>query len=442
MAKSPLESMSLLVVEDDSDLALSIAAVMATAGIKVEIASTFAAAESWVGRSKFDVALVDWFLPDGEAPEFIRRARLKDETLQFVVMTSQNSVDRAVDAIKAGAEQFLIKPLDFEALQIVLQRMVEKSNESRSAAAAVEEDIDPFGSQVADIERSRCAQIAAQSGNVIISGETGSGKGVLARWIHVESGRRGPFVSLNCAGLNPELLESELFGHERGAFTGANQRKQGLFELARGGTLFLDELGELPRVSQAKILKAVEEGRFRRLGGTQEITTDARLIGASHADLSDPEVLRPDLFYRLATYRVTIRPLRERREAIDAITRSIVRALRPGTQIAPDAMAALRTHRWPGNIRELRNVLERSVSLLRGNQLTRDDLDMLNVSSGSVEPGAEFGLELTLAEVEAAHVARVLRHHGGNMSQAAKSLGISRTTLYKKLAQHDSANTP
>ncbi|MEO1171050.1 MAG: sigma-54 dependent transcriptional regulator [Myxococcota bacterium] len=434
---SPLESLSLLVVEDDGDLALSIAAVMAAAGIRVEIAGSCREAEASVGRSRFDVALVDWFLPDGEAPDFIRRAKEKDETLQFLVMTGQTSVDRAVDAIKAGADQFLVKPLDFEALQIVLERMVIKSRESRSVAAAVEEDIDPFGSQVADIERSRCAQIAVQNGNVIISGETGSGKGVLARWIHVESGRRGPFVSLNCAGLNPELLESELFGHERGAFTGANQRKQGLFELARGGTLFLDELGELPRVSQAKILKAVEEGRFRRLGGTQEITTDARLIGASHADLSDPDVLRPDLFYRLATYRVAIRPLRERREAIEAITRTIVRSLRPGTDIAPDAMAALRSHSWPGNIRELRNVIERSVSLLRGRTLTREDLDMLNVASEPTGPAVDFGVELTLAEVEAAHVARVVRHHRGNMSQAAKSLGISRTTLYKKLAQHE-----
>lgn len=427
------DSFSLLVLEDDPVLGAAIVDAMEGAGVRASQATSCAEAESLLQRESFDVVLADWLLPDGDPTELIATSLGRDDTLQFVVMSGEQTGAAASAAIKAGAEQFVFKPIDFEALRIILARLAKKAQEARRAALSGGEELDPFGAGVADLDRSQCAKIALQRGNVIISGETGSGKGVMAKWIHAESGRPGPFVGLNCAGLNPELLESELFGHERGAFTGATQRKRGLFELARAGTVFLDELGELPRVSQAKILKVVEEGRFRRLGGTQEIATDARIVGASHRDLSDPSVLRTDLYYRLATFQITIRPLRERPHALEGIAQGIIRSIRPGVKLAPETLAALRDYHWPGNVRELRNVLERSVSLMDGPVLTPGALD-LPTARRTQRSEPHPAPTLSLAEVEANYIDRVVRHCSGNLTQAAKILKISRTTLYKKLA--------
>jgi transcriptional regulator with PAS, ATPase and Fis domain len=289
--------------------------------------------------------------------------------------------------------------------------------------------------------------LAEGSAPILLSGETGSGKGWAARLIHSSSPRRAaPFVEVNCAGLSATFLDSELFGHEKGAYTGARAQKLGLFEIANGGTLFLDEVGDLAPELQPKLLKVLESQRFRRLGGTREIEVDVRLVAATHHDL--PQAVktgrfRQDLFYRLAVLPLHLPALRERgREDIMQLASRILAELRAKTgrgpsRFAPDTLELLARHSWPGNIRELRNVLER-VMLLAGNaeELRPEHLPLELRGSGECEP--EVGDDdLSLQAVERRHIARVLLHSGGNRAAAARVLGVTRATLYKKLKQYD-----
>jgi DNA-binding NtrC family response regulator len=292
----------------------------------------------------------------------------------------------------------------------------------------------------------REAQVVLEANSpVLLLGETGAGKGVLARWLHRHGRRAGePFVDLNCAGLSRELLESELFGHERGAFTGAVASKVGLLEAAHRGTLFLDEIGDMDLAIQARLLKVLEEQRFRRVGDVRERRVDIRLISATHHDIEElvrQEKFREDLFYRIGAIPLRVPPLRERREDIVPLAQEMLARLgndlgRTGTRLSQSACDALINHEWPGNIRELRNVLERALLLARGPVIEAGMLSLETELRTEASPSDGVSPDLSLEEVERQHIERVLKHEGGHVERAAVRLGISRSTLYQKIKRY------
>jgi DNA-binding NtrC family response regulator len=353
-------------------------------------------------------------------------------------------VDLAVRAIKEGAEQFLTKPVQLEALAVILERLIENQRNRQQQLARrtrlARELRDPFlGTSAAMRALSvEARKVAPSDSPVLIQGETGSGKGVLARWLH-ENGPRAEeaFVDLNCAGLSREFLETELFGHEKGAFTGAVASKPGLLEVAHRGTIFLDEIGDVDAQVQPKLLKVLEEKQFRRLGDVRDRRVDIRLVTATHQNLGElvrEKRFRQDLYFRISTIPLVVPSLRERREDVPALAEQILEALaarwgHARITLEPDAAAALSAHSWPGNIRELRNVLERAV-LLSG----RAALGVRDLRFEAAEAtAAPYELDRTLIEVEREHIERVLRAEGGRVEAAAKRLGIPRSSLYQKI---------
>jgi two-component system response regulator AtoC len=398
-----------------------------------------------------DLVLLDQQLPDGTGLDLLRRIRESEPGLPVIMMTGRHDLELAIEAIKEGARDFVHKPIRTEELQ----RTIDSALESRrltTAVAALQPEADGARSGGELIGRSdamlavskEIALSAESTANVLITGESGTGKEVVARLIHVHSGRPGPFVAVNCAAIVDTLLESELFGHEKGAFTGAAERKIGKFERARDGTLFLDEVGELAPPLQAKLLRALQERVFERVGGNEQIRSNARVIAATNRDLAE-EVragrFREDLAYRLKVLSIELPPLRQRPEDIallvPALMERIGRSLqRPALRITDAAMERLRDHDWPGNIRELENVLVQAMLHARGGALTPDLLPLprgRSTPSSAPEPARPTQ---TLQEVEAAHVQRVLDHTAGHKGQACAILGISRPALDRKIRKY------
>jgi len=389
--------------------------------------------------------ICDFRLPDGDASNVLERLRMIDSGVPLIVVTAHGSIDLAVHMIKEGAAHFITKPLELSVLLVVVQRLLDDRRRAAraDAAAAVQrrEEADPFCGTSDVIRRlhETTAAIAASDATVLIGGETGSGKGVLARWIHAHSKRAAEaFVDINSAGLSRELLESEMFGYERGAFTGASAAKAGLLEVAHRGTVFLDEIGEIDLHVQPKLLKVVEDKRFRRLGDVHDRVVDIRLIAATHADLRtlvSQGRFRSDLYFRINTFTLTLPALRERAEDIPLLAERILRRLaaqlgKQNVTLAKSANDALARHAWPGNIRELRNVLEHALLFARGSEIRSEDLRFAHVAPqetiGADEP-------MALAEIEKRHILRVMRLEEGNVERAAKRLGIPRSTLYRRL---------
>jgi len=434
---------NLLVVDDDKTICFALKEYFEDKGFDVTTVPTLAQAQIAFRSRRPDVAVVDYELPDGDALQLLERFRAIDENCPVIVLTAHASVELAVRAIQEGANQFLTKPLKLAALEMMIERALEHDSmrrqevARRSAVAA--RPIDAFAGPSAVMRElaARARKVAGSDSPVLIHGETGTGKGVLARWMHENGPRaRAPFVDLNCAGLNREFLDTELFGHEKGAFTGAVQSKQGLFEVAHGGTMFLDEIGDVDPQLQPKLLKVVEEKRFRRLGEVTDRTVDVRLIGASHHDLeamSRDGRFRSDLYFRISTIPLAIPPLRERTEDIPVLARQILDQVacavgRPHASISSRAMVDLQSYAWPGNVRELRNAIERALLLAEGNVLESSDFSL---TSRAVR--ASDDLQLTLAELERKHIQRVVADVDGKVDIAAKRLGIPRSTLYQKL---------
>ena len=353
-----------------------------------------------------DAAIVDFTLPDGDGLEVLRTLKAQDASLPVVLLTAHGTIDLAVKAIKEGAEQFLTKPVELPALLVVLERALDTSR-MRSVSLArkttqARNAVDPFFGESPIVKKlaAEAARVARSPLPLLIQGETGSGKGVLARWIHQNGPRADePFVDLNCAGLSRELLETELFGHEKGAFTGAVAAKQGLLEIAHRGTLFLDEIGDVDLAVQAKLLKVVEDLRFRRLGDVRDRQVDVRLVAATHQDLTglvQEKKFREDLYYRISALPLVMPPLRERGQDVVRLARRLVETIgaelgRPGVRLSAAAEAALAARAWPGNVRELRNVLERA--LLLSDEATLDPVQLgaspaLALGPGPLEPGA------------------------------------------------------
>jgi DNA-binding NtrC family response regulator len=436
----------ILVVEDEPVVRFGIRDFLESRGFGVREAVSLEQARASFHRERPDAVVVDYSLPDGNALDLLAEIHDVDPQLPVVVLTGHGSIDLAVRAIKEGAENFLTKPVELPALAIVLERALENQRNRRRQAARQtrrsREEVDPFvGASAAVRELAREAAVALRSeGPILIQGETGSGKGVLARWLHEQGSRRDePFVDLNCAGLSREFLESELFGHARGAFTGAVNEKKGLFEVAHRGTLFLDEMGDLDPSVQPKVLKVIEDKRFRRLGEVADRQVDVFLIAATNQELASlvrEGKFRSDLFFRINTIPLAVPPLRERREDIAPLALRLLGQLgrdlgRPGARLAAGALEALRAYSWPGNVRELRNVLERAVLRAEEGEIHPSDF---RFSPMLAEPPAEGGGQ-TLAALEKQQIERMLREERGRVVQAAQRLGIPRSTLYQKIKE-------
>jgi len=433
-----------LLVEDDSAVRHGLAAFLRASGVDVDEAETCRQARESFRPGDHEVVIADYSLPDGTSLDFLPDVKRLSEETPFVILTAHGSIDLAVRAIKEGADQFLTKPVDSRTLLVLVQRLAEQHQLKRRQALAARERPgvpDPFLGHSALIRRleGQARRMLEWDSPVLVLGETGSGKGVLARWIHANSPRADePFVNVNCAGLSRELLESELFGYERGAFTGAVNPKQGLLEVGHRGIVFLDEIGDMDMAIQPKLLKALEEKSFRRLGAVVDRQVDIRLIASTNLDLEEmvrSRRFRDDLFYRVSTLTLRIPPLRERKADIPILAASILSAIcsRMGklqVHLDEEAERELVAYPWPGNIRELANVLERAMILQRGEQLRTDDLGLgsrVPVTSGPSEE------TLSLRELERLHIGRVLRRTGGNVAEAAEILGIARRTLYDRL---------
>jgi DNA-binding NtrC family response regulator len=395
-----------------------------------------------------DVLILDYALPDGNALDVIAAMKSGGIDVPVVVLTGHGSIELAVTAMKEGAEHFLTKPVEMASLTVLIDRVIENQqtrrrlNASRARSGSPADDLFS-GKSTAMRMLSRDAQsVANGDAPILIEGETGTGKSVLARWIHENSARsRESLVELNCAGLPRELLESELFGHEKGAFTGATGVKVGLIESAHRGTMFLDEIGDMDLAIQPKLLKVVEEKKFRRLGEVGERRVDIRFIAATNrglAQLVDEGKFREDLFYRINTIVLRLPPLRERREDIPAMAQTLLPQLsrdtrRPTPTLDPEAEAALVAHSWPGNVRELRNVLERALLLTNAPVLRRCDLRLTTPVPKSATLNGDAG---TLKDAEWQLIMKVLDQEGGNVPRAAQRLGIPRSTMYQKLKVH------
>jgi DNA-binding NtrC family response regulator len=447
----------ILIVDDEPGIRFGVRDFLEAEGLEVEEAETAAGAEKAVRELHPDAIVLDHMLPDGTALELLPRLREIDATLPIVVLTGHATIDLAVRAVKEGADQFLAKPVELPALLVMLRRLLESQREKRRQAAGrarqAREAVDPFTGTSAAIRRlaEDARKLAASSSPILIEGETGSGKGVLARWLHRNGPRADePFVDMNCAGLSREFLETELFGHEKGAFTGAVGSKQGLLEVAHRGVVFLDEIGDLDPQVQPKLLKVLEEKRFRRLGEVKDRQVDVQLVAASHQSLPQlvqEKKFRSDLYYRISTIPLRVPALRERAEDIPVLARQLVAGLandlgRRGLRLSPEAERALTSYPWPGNVRELRNVLERAALLCGRDLLDASDL-RFETAAAAAPAGAPAATaasptpsNLTLEELERIHIERVVQELGGRVTEAAQRLGIPRSTLYQKIKRY------
>jgi DNA-binding NtrC family response regulator len=447
----------ILIVEDDIRQRALLGEFLSANSLKALTAGNCLEAEHICRTHRPDAAILDYELPDGNALDLMTRLKTIDPSLPIIILTGQGSIQRAVEAVKLGADQFLTKPVDLATLNVLLQRSLANHQIRQVQLADKRRGYphvpDPFVGKSARIQK--LAEVAHKVLNtnspVLIQGTTGSGKGVLARWLH-QNGPRAewPFVDLNCAGLSKELLETELFGHEKGAFTGAVQNKVGLLEIGHKGTIFLDEITDLDLQVQPKLLKVLEEKHFRRLGDVRERFVDVRLIAATNRDFREhvrQKIFRNDLYFRISAISLSVPSLHERVEDIPILARQLLDHVSAdlgvhSVEISDEAMRYLQSYPWPGNIRELRNILERAVLLGDQKLLTAKDLHFdMRVDTDRIDDGAIA----TLDEVERTHIARALRILGGQVPEAAKRLGIPRSSLYNKIKQyrigHDAKTT-
>ena len=434
---------SILVVDDDKLMRSFIALVLSEDGHQVQEAANAREGLAHLKHRDFDLVITDLKMPDMDGLDLMREGRTIRPETRWIIITAYGSIGSAVQAMKVGAADYLTKPLGSpDELRLVLSRVWREIDDKRSIQLMSEELGRQFpppemifaGVKMAGI-RALVEQVAATGATVLVMGPSGTGKELVARTVHQMSPRRGkPFVAVHCAALAENLLESELFGHEKGAFTGAFAQRKGRFELADGGTLFLDEIGEISPAIQVKLLRVIQEREFERVGGNRAIAVDVRIIASTNRDLKAEVAagrFREDLFYRLNVFPLVLPPLSERREAILALAEYFAAryAAAFGKQAAgftPAAARALEAYAWPGNIRELQNVIERAVILSAG----AIDVSHLNLETAQEPCGYEDGM-LKALEVEA--IRKALAETGGNRTRAAKLLGISLRTLQYRI---------
>jgi DNA-binding NtrC family response regulator len=441
----------ILIVDDESNARAALSEILREEGYATETAADGFKALGKLEEFTPDVILTDLKMPGLDGIAFMEKARSASPGAVFVVMTAFGTISSAVDALKKGADNYLLKPLDMDTLGVVIERSMEKArllSETRALRDRLRErnafshivSADPRMNAVLDL----VAQVGPSKASVLITGESGTGKELIAEAIHLASPRaKAPFIRLHCAALSEALLESELFGHERGAFTGAVGRREGRFRQADGGTLFLDEIAEVSAAVQVKLLRFLQERTFERVGGNETLKVDVRVIAATNRDLAAEikrGTFREDLFYRLNVVTVELPPLRERRDDIPALASFFLRryAVENGKTLetfADDALATLLEYRWPGNVRELENVVERAVVLCDGPQIERKHLPASVVPSED-RGGAPPIPGSTIAELERYAILKTLEACGGSTSRAATVLGVSPRKIQYKLHEY------
>jgi DNA-binding NtrC family response regulator len=439
----------LLVVDDEPSILTTLQKALTLEGYSVDVAGGAKVAEEKLKRRSYDLCLFDVQLPDGDGLGLLAQIRATKSEIPVIMMSGHATIDTAVKATRLGALNFLEKPINTDGLLIAvetalrLQRAEAEARELRAATGATGELIGESAAIKKLVEQiSRAAKSAA---SVLVTGERGTGKELVARAIHQLSPRaKGPLEKLNCAALPSELIESELFGHEAGAFTGATKQRRGKFERASGGTLFLDEVGDMPLPMQAKLLRVLQEREIERVGGSETIKVDTRIIAATNRDLvkaCEEETFRADLYDRLNVVPLHIPPLRARREDIPLLARHFLELAskandRPGMRIEDDAIQALLSYSFPGNVRELRNLMERLVILTPDDVIRAADVRTCLPggssprAQGLYRPGVPF--RVLVEEAERQILQEALAHHGGQMAATARALDLERSHLYKK----------
>jgi DNA-binding NtrC family response regulator len=442
------------VADDDADVLAALRQLLRGEGFDVATAASPAAVLEALERDDYDAALLDLnYARDTtsgrEGIELVARLRAQDPSLPVIVMTAWGSVDGAVAAVRSGARDYVQKPWDNDRLLATLRNQIELSRALRRGRRLELENRLLRGPAAEMIAESAAMQpvldligrVGPSEANVLVTGEHGTGKELVARILHAASPRAArPMVTVNVGGLSEGVFESELFGHERGAFTGARAERVGRFELADGGTLFLDEIANVPPAQQAKLLRVLQTGEFERVGSSRTRRVSVRLVSATNADLRAEMAagrFREDLLFRINTVEVRLPPLRDRREDIPLIAAACLarHAQRYGKEAAAftaEAMRALLAHPWPGNVRELDHAVERAVLLARGDEVGAAELAL----TPALADGAPPLEQLPLDEVERELIRRALRRHDGNVSEAAKALGLSRSALYRRLERH------
>jgi two-component system, NtrC family, response regulator AtoC len=450
MAKT---SPMILLVDDDAAITTVLGSLLKQEGLSALAACSGSEALALLGKHPIDVVVTDLRMPGMDGMALLQQVVRGWPGVPVIVLSAHGTVALAVDAMKAGAADFLTKPFDRDEVLFVLRKALAGAAQSEPARLA-NAPFSPLGTSPAMAEvRDTIRRSAASTATVLILGESGAGKEVVARAIHEAGPRKDkPFIKINCAAFPDTLLESELFGYEKGAFTGASQRKPGRIELAHGGTLLLDEIGDVPLMTQVKLLRVIQSKEVERLGGTQTAKVDVRFLAATHQNLPrmiETGEFRQDLYYRLDVIQLLVPPLRERPEDVQLLAAHFARAAaeangRPGIGLAAEALQLLLAQSWPGNVRQLENFMERLVVLSDGPTLTRADVERelsrdaqrARASRGSVPPPpSEPRLEDQRKDAERKAIVEALQRASGNRSLAARLLGISRRTLYTKLAE-------
>ena len=443
------QSIKLLIAEDEKNLGLVLQRELSRLGHQVTLVHDAEAAIKTASESEFDVALLDIMMPGRSGLEVLRELRQQEQPAEVLMMTGHATVETALQAMKLGAYDYLTKPCHIRELEAIINKAYEKRQlrlenmilQSRLTYKEKAPDIVVRSQKMNDV-MALVRKIAASNATVLVTGASGTGKELVANTVHCFSPRNGgPFIDISCAAIQETLLESELFGYEPGAFTGARKRKLRLLELAHGGTLFLDEIGEMSLTLQSKLLRVLETQTFYRVGGTKKVEVDVRFIAATNRDLNQDVVdgkFRSDLLFRINNFTIKLPALRERPEDIPALAEHFLGLVRGGenARLSADAMDVLMNYSWPGNVRELRNVIERAVILSSGDELGAEDLPlelrthrMINVDSDDDDESRAGNLD----ELRRKQILTVLEQTGWHQGKASEILGISPSTLYRQL---------
>ena len=443
--------LTILVADDEKNIREGLREALMLDGFEVVMAADGKEALDLINRGDVDLLITDLKMPRLSGEELLKSVTSQFPTIPVIILTGHGTIESAVQAMHDGAYDFITKPVNLDRLSLLVKRAL-SSRELALQNRAMQEELERRSGFASIIGKSAemkhvfemVRQVAPSRSSVLITGESGSGKEMIAEALHYNSPRKDkPFIKLHCAALTESLLESELFGHEKGAFTGAIARKRGRFELAHMGTLFLDEIGEINQNVQIKLLRVLEEKKFERVGGEETVEVDVRLIAATNRDLKDAiarGVFREDLYYRLNVVNIHIPPLRERKEDIPLLVAAFLKEFSQenGKQIdGIDAKArlALYNYAWPGNVRQLRNSIESAVVLCKGTTIMLEDLPP-NFKGESGGDSLRIALGATLADVEKEVIRSTLAHEGGNKSRTAEILGIGRKTLHRKIEEY------
>jgi len=450
------KKINLFVVDDEEGFRQLMVKTMPKTGYNLEVFSSGHEALEAIEKKEFDVGLIDIKMPDMDGIELLKKFRKQNILTELIIITGQASIATAIESMKLGCYDYLTKPIMLEKLEIVIRKAYEKKLINRENIVLREELQlkDKYCGIVGKSSKMKSIfsiidKVAKTSSPVLVTGESGTGKELVAKAIHKKSHRRNkPFIVVDCASLSENLLENELFGHEKGAFTDASSMKRGLFEIANGGTLFIDEIGEVKLATQSKLLRAIETHQFRRLGGTKQMGVDVRIIAATNRDLVE-EVekgnFRKDLYYRLNVVTINMPPLRERKEDIPLLVRHFVANSRVTTakkKISQESMKILMEYDWPGNVRELANVVERVLIISPNQYIMPLDLP-IGFSRPRVRCSSlsdKMGLRELLRGFEKNIIVSALREFGGNKTETARSLKLSRSKFYRKLKEYGIIN--